>query len=503
MRILLWLSCVFYLVSCQQNLPQKGELRIGVAQLPMSLDPRFATDAASHKIQQLMHRGLVKLDEHWKPQPDVARSWEHPSPLVWVFHLRHGIFFHDGSRLTANDVQITLETLLDKKNASPLRAGFAAIEHVQAINDDTLQIRLKKPDSSLLTRLSLGILPANYAKKKTNPHQTMGCGVFKLASWHGNHLILQRVMKIPESNIQRLHFLRVKEAVTRSLKLVRGEIDFMQNDLPAELLPYLKRQKQLRIATQASTTFSYIGMNFQDAILKDVRVRKALALAINRSRLKQALLSDLPILAETVLTPKHWASTKLALTPFNPQKAEILLDKAGFPRNSLGIRFHLTYRTSTSATRLRLASAIADMWRKVGVDVSVESMEWGGFYARIKRGDFQVFSLSWVSIADPDIYRWMLHSSMWPPKGANRGRYANKDVDTWLDEAQNSQTLVERQVLYAKIQYKMQQDVVYIPLWYEPVIAVFNQQLQGFKVTSDGGYMGLLHANLHALSNTP
>ncbi|MDQ6994650.1 MAG: ABC transporter substrate-binding protein, partial [Mariprofundaceae bacterium] len=336
MRILLWLSCVFYLVSCQQNLPQQGELRIGVAQLPMSLDPRFATDAASHKIQQLMHRGLVKLDDHWKPQPDVARSWEHPSPLVWVFHLRHGIFFHDGSRLTANDVQVTLETLLDKKNASPLRAGFAAIEHVQAINDDTLQIRLKKPDASLLTRLSLGILPANYAKKKTNPHQTIGCGVFKLASWHGNHLILQRVIKSPESNIQRLHFLRVKEAVTRSLKLVRGEIDLMQNDLPAELLPYLKRQKQLRIATQASTTFSYIGMNFQDAILKDVRVRKALALAINRSRLKQALLSDLPILAETVLTPKHWASTKLALTPFNPQKAEILLDKAGFPRNSLG-----------------------------------------------------------------------------------------------------------------------------------------------------------------------
>ncbi|MDQ6995652.1 MAG: ABC transporter substrate-binding protein, partial [Mariprofundaceae bacterium] len=330
-----------------------------------------------------------------------------------------------------------------------------------------------------------------------------GCGAFKLASWHGNHLILQRVIKSPESNIQRLHFLRVKEAVTRSLKLVRGEIDFMQNDLPAELLPYLKRQKQLRIASQASTTFSYIGMNLQDAILKDVRVRKALALAINRSRLKKALLSDLPILAETVLTPKHWASTKLALTPFNPQKAEILLDKAGFPRNSLGIRFHLTYRTSTNATRLRLASAIADMWRKVGVDVSVESMEWGGFYARIKRGDFQVFSLSWVSIADPDIYRWMLHSSMWPPKGANRGRYANKDVDTWLDEAQNSQTMSERQVLYAKIQYKMQQDVVYIPLWYEPVIAVFNQQLQGFKVTSDGGYMGLLHAKLHNLSNTP
>ncbi|MDQ6973347.1 MAG: ABC transporter substrate-binding protein [Mariprofundaceae bacterium] len=494
---------MFYLMACQQSLPQQGELRVGVAQLPMSLDPRFATDAASHKIQQLMHRGLIKLDEHWIPQPDVARSWEHPSPLVWVFHLRHGIKFHDGSPLTAHDVQATLESLLDKKIASPLRTGFAAIESVQTIHDDTLQIHLKKPDASLLTRLSLGILPATYVKKKTNPHRTMGCGAFKLLSWDGNDLILQRVTQIPTSNIQRLHFLRVKEAITRSLKLVRGEIDLMQNDLPPELLPYLERQKQLHIETQASTTFSYIGMNIQDDRLKDTRVRKALALAINRPRLKKALLSDLPVLAETVLTPQHWASAPLDSTSFNPKKAEHLLDEAGFPRHAQGVRFHLTYRTSTNATRLRLASAIADMWRQIGVDVSVESMEWGGFYARIKRGDFQVFSLSWVSIADPDIYRWILHSTMWPPKGANRGRYANQNVDTWLDEAQHSQDRVQRQALYAKIQYKMQQDVVYIPLWYEPVIAVFNQKLQHFHITSDGGYMGLIQANISVSPRTP
>jgi len=496
MRFILCLGCLFYLIGCQQSIPEKGELRIGVAQLPMSLDPRFATDAASHKIQQLMHRGLVKLDEHWMPTPDVARSWEHPTPLLWVFHLRHDVIFHDGSALTANDVKATLDSLLNKKNASPLRAGFAAIKAVQAIDNHTLQIRLTKPDASLLTRLSLGILPASYTKKKTNPHATMGCGAFKLASWHGNDLILQRVIQSPKSNIQRLHFLRVKEAVTRSLKLVRGEIDLMQNDIPPELLPYLTRQKNLTIETQASTTFSYIGMNLQDRILKDIRVRQALALAINRSRLKQALLSDLPVLAETILTPKHWAATALTLTPFDPKQAEKLLDEAGFPRNTQGVRFHLTYRTSTNATRLRLASAIADMWQKIGVDVSVESMEWGGFYARIKRGDFQVFSLSWVSIADPDIYRWVLHSSMWSPKGANRGRYANKDVDTWLDEAQASQNIAERKMLYAKIQTKMKQDVVYIPLWYEPVIAVFNEKIQDFKVTSDGGYMGLLHANI-------
>jgi len=496
-RRAVWIVCLFAVLGCQQTPAKQGELRIGVAQLPMSLDPRFATDAASHKIQQLIHRGLVKLDEHWMPQPDVARSWEHPNPLLWVFHLRHGLKFHDGSLLTAYDVQATLLSLLDKKNASPLRAGFAAISVVQVMDDNTLQIHLKKPDASLLTRLSLGVLPASYTKKKNDPHATMGCGAFKFLSWHGNDLVLQRASKSSQSNIQTLHFLRVKEAVTRSLKLVRGEIDFTQNDLPPELLPYLARQPQLHIQTKASTTFSYIGMNLQDAILKDLRVRQALALAINRQRLKQALLSDLPLLAETVLTPNHWAASPQILTPFNALQAEKLLDEAGFPRNAKGIRFHLTYRTSTNATRLRLASAIADMWRKVGVDVSVESMEWGGFYARIKRGDFQVFSLSWVSIADPDIYRWILHSSMWPPKGANRGRYANTQMDAWLDQAQASQNLAQRKALYAKIQTKMKKDFVYIPLWYEPVVSVSNKKLEGFQPTSDGGFMGLLQANLH------
>jgi len=172
------------------------------------------------------------------------------------------------------------------------------------------------------------------------------------------------------------------------------------------------------------------------------------------------------------------------------------LDEAGYLRHKDGIRFKLHYRTSTDPARLRLATAIADMWKRVGIDVSIESLEWGGFYARIKRGDFQVFSLSWVGIVDPDIYQWVLHSDMWPPKGANRGRYSNGDVDGWLESAAQSEDFIRRQMLYAKVERKMQQDQVYIPLWYEPVIAVSSKRLTGFKVASDGGFLGLLSATV-------
>jgi len=482
------------LVGCHQQEGTQGELRIGVAQLPMSLDPRFATDAASHKVQQLLHRGLIRLDEHWMPQADVAASWSHPEPLLWVFHLKHHVYFHNGTELTAKDVKATLDSVLRVATASPLRAGFASIASVEAVRPDVLKVHLKKEDASLLTRLTLGILPEAYVQQPVQAHQTIGCGAFRVLSWQGEHLRLQRVQAVSDSNLRVLDFMRVKNAVTRSLKLVRGELDFTQNDLPSELLPYLQRQPNLHIQSHAATTFSYIGLNLHDGILKHVQVREALALAIDRPRLKHALLGNLPKLAETILTPQHWAAARLKPIAFNPQQAEKLLDAAGFPRQQDGMRFHLTYRTSTNATRLRLATAIADMWRQIGVDVSVESMEWGGFYARIKRGDFQVFSLSWVGIADPDIYRWVLHSSMWPPKGANRGRYADAAMDAWLEAAAHHSDVPQRAVIYRKIQHKMHDDMVYIPLWYEPVIAVSNTRLQGFEPTADGSFLGLLHA---------
>jgi len=482
------------LSACQQDEPKSHTLRIGLASAPISLDPRFATDAASHRVQELIHCALVQLGEDFLPKPSLASSWQQQDPYTWTFKLRHDFTFHNGQAVTANDVAATIEAVLDKNIASPLRAGFTAIEHITVNNPYQLTLKLNKPDASLLTRLNLGILPASEAHKPHQAKQIIGCGVFKPSKWD-NTLYLTRA-KADASDIQAIEILTIKDPVTRVLKLVRGEIDFTQNDLPPHLLPWLKKQKNLTLASSPSTTFSYIGLNMKDKILKHQKVRKALALALDRKLLKQALFADLPTLAETVLTPSHWAAAHIPLTPFDPVKAEQLLDEAGFRRHDNGIRFHINYRTSTNPTRLRLVTAIADSWKKIGVDVSIESLEWGGFYARIKRGDFQVFSLSWVGITDPDIYRWILHTDMQPPKGANRGRYSNPQVDAWLDQASGSQSMEERKALYTKIQQQMATDQVYIPLWYDAVIAVSGSRLKGFTPRNDGSLTPLLNARL-------
>jgi len=489
-RKLFFVAFLVLLAGCQAGEQEQGLLRVGMAQMPITLDPRFATDAASVRVQEFVHRGLVKLDDSFNVQGDLAKRWEQPEPLLWRFYLKSGVHFSDGSSLGAADVAATLSAVLDVKLASPLKAGFAAIKSVAAESDDVVVIRLKQADASLLTHLNLGILPASIAHASHQARRTIGCGPFKLRAWTESALTLERTGT--SGHVSVIRFFSVKDPVTRILKLKRGELDFIQNDLPPYLLPYIREQSELSIQVRPSTTFSYIGLNMQDETLKDVRVRRALALALDRNKLKKALFAGLPELAETVLTPGHWASTVLPLMPFDIVQAGKLLDAAGFPRGADGIRFTINYRTSTDPTRLRLATAIAAMWQKIGVAVSIESLEWGGFYARIKRGDFQVFSLAWVGIADPDIYRWILHSDMWPPKGANRGRYANAQVDEWLDMATAAGNQTERKQWYVRVQKQMHDDMVYIPLWYDPVIAISGPRISGFKPKPDGSLRGLM-----------
>lgn len=497
MRLSPWLAwCVLCvgLAACQADEAQEpATLRVAIGQMPSTLDPRFATDASSHRIQEFIHRGLVRMDAHFMPVPDVALRWEHPEPLLWRFYLRDDVQFSDGTHVQVDDVAATLRSVLDAELASPLRAGLSAIERIQVLENAVVEIRLQRADASFLNRLTVGILPKEKAEAAHQARDTMGCGLYRVQSWEHQQL---RLRPLAEDKPD-IMWMTVKDPVTRSLKMVRGEIDFMQNDLPPHLLPYLESQPQLRLRDAPSSTFSYIGMNLQDQRLRDVRVREALALSLNRSLLKQSMFADKPSLAQMVLAPDHWAGIHLEPHAFDPAKAEQLLDDAGFVRRADGIRFSMSYRTSINPTRLQMVTAIADMWRKIGIDVRIESMEWGGFYARIKRGDFEVYSLDWVAVTDPDIYRWILHSDMWPPKGSNRGRYANPDVDGWLDAAAQSDDLVLRKALYQKVQRQMAKDWVYIPLWYAPVVAVSGTRLQeAVEPVSDASFRPLMQVKL-------
>jgi len=491
-RLILLLFAALAAGCSAPSAEDSATLRIAIPTAPLTLDPRFATDAASVRLGELVHCRLIRLNDRFAPVGELAERWRAIDPYTWLFTLRTGFSFADGTPVRAQDVAATLNSLRDPRLRAPLAAAFAALDRAEAVDARTVRLVLKRPDASLLVRLGIGILPKKQATDgRAHPRDAIGCGAFRLASWRDGEIELLR--RDAKKKLRRLRFVVVRDPITRALKLVRGEVDLIQGDVPAHLLAFLRRQG-MRIAVRPSTTFAYLGLNLRKKPLSDPRVRKALALAIDRKAIARALFAGLPQLAETVLPEEHWAGVRIAPVPFDPKQAERLLDQAGYPRGEDGIRFRLLYRTSTNPERLRLAQAIQAMWQRIGVAVRIESLEWGAFYARIKRGDFDVFSLAWVGITDPDIYRWILHSKMQPPKGANRGGFVDPEVDAWLDRAAASLDPVERAALYRKVARRMHDAFVYIPLWREPAVAAYRpiDALAGYRPPPDGGFRALL-----------
>ena len=232
-RLILLLLCAG-LIACQPQQSPRQDIRLAVAQAPINLDPRYATDAASARVNRLIYRSLVSYDSASKVVPDLA-VWQLVSPTQYRFKLGAvGRTFHDGSALNAEDVQATYLSLMTLKD-SPLSAEFANIQQIKVLDADTVDFYLKQPDSAFPSKLIIGILPAKtIAAGADVGHHPIGSGPLKFENW-------QHVLKLKRLNDGAvISLLEVKDPTVRVLKLLRGEVDILQGDLPPELLKYLK-----------------------------------------------------------------------------------------------------------------------------------------------------------------------------------------------------------------------------------------------------------------------
>ena len=195
-------------------------------------------------------------------------------------------------------------------------------------------------------------------------------------------------------------------------------------------------------------------------------------------------------LAGAILQPEHWSGNAARYGgAFDPEKAKRLLKVAGFDENN---PLEIVYKTSNSPFRVRLATIIQYQLKQVGIQVDVRSYDWGTFYGDIKAGRFQMYSLSWVGLKIPDIFRYVFHSTSLPPNGANRGRYKDAIADAMIEAAESKQNLAEQAKLYQSLQAYLHEQLPYIPLWYEDNILVTAKDISGYTLASDGNYDGLL-----------
>jgi peptide/nickel transport system substrate-binding protein len=383
-------------------------------------------------------------------------------------------------------VQATLASILDPDTGSPYRSQLAGIERMAVLDDERIDFFLRRPDPLFPALLALEIMPANLlAADHPFHHKPVGSGPFVLEDWpESGRLRLRR-----RADGRQLELVEVKDPGVRVMKLLRGEIDLLQNDLPPELFGFLGDRADVRVRRRGGSNFTYLGLNLEDPVLSRPAVRRALAHGIDRRAIIEHVMNGAARPAEALLPPRHWAGAgDLQPIRYDPALSRELLSEAGFgPDRPL----RLEYKTSADPFRVRLATIIQAQLAGVGVEMKVRSLDWGTFYGDVKAGRFQMYSLTWVGIKTPDQFRYIFHSDSVPPNGANRGRYRSEAADRLIEQAESRTDLPGQAEVYRRLQHRLLEDLPYIPLWFEDQVAALRNGVAGYEPVADGGWEGL------------
>jgi len=488
-------------LSCSPAAPGNEVVMI-IESSPTNLDPRVGTDAQSERIDKLLFDALLQRDEHFNLQPALAERWEVPDPRTYVFHLRQGVRFHDGRPLTSADVKWTFDSILSGKIRTAKASTYRYVESIDAPDDATVIFHLREPYSSLLWNLSdgaIGIVPRDSGEDFNRA--PIGSGPFRLVSMEQDRQVtIARNEQYWDGAppLPAVRFMVVPDATTRALELRKGSADIAINALTADTVFALRNDPALAIMNAPGTIYAYLAFNLRDPILRDVRVRQALAYAIDRESIIHYLLRDLARPADSVLPTQHWAfDGNVTRYPHNPRRARELLNLAGYAVGKDGYRFHLNMKTSAEESTRLLTAVLQQQLREVGIALDIRSFEFATFYADITRGAFQLFSLRWIGgNEDPDIFEHIFASASTPPRRANRGYYSNPEVDRLIDDAR---ALVDRQRLkadYDRIQQIVARELPYINLWYFDNVLVHTRRLRNVHLSCSGNYDFLKTAEL-------
>jgi peptide/nickel transport system substrate-binding protein len=494
--------CLALLLPGCARKPDPNTLVMVIESSPTNLDPRVGVDAQSERIDTLLFDSLVRRDDHFNLRPWLADSWEIPDAQTYIFHLHRGVHFHNGQLLTARDVKWTFDSLLSGKLRSAKTSTYAPVDRIDAPDDYTLVFHLKEPFAPMLWNLSdgaIGIVP--YGSGDDFNRKPIGSGPFRFVrAQMDKEVIIERNPDYwaAPAKLERVEFKVIPDATTRALELRKRSADIALNSLVADTVVALERDRDLTVTQSPGTIYAYLAMNLRDPILRDVRVRRAIAYAINVQPIIHYLLRDQARPAYSVLPPQHWAyDADVAKYPHDPARARQILDDAGY-RALNGIRFHLTLKTSTDESTRLLAAVLQQQLREAGIALDIRTFEFATFFADVTKGAYQMHSLRWVggSNLDPDIFEHVFDSGSFAPKRANRTFYSNPRVDNLIREARSTVDQQERKLIYDEVQRIIAEDLPYINLWYLDNVLVHTNRVRGIELSPSGNYDFLRTAEL-------
>lgn len=457
-------------------------------------DPRFALSTWESKLSRLVAAGLTSVDtDDLKPKLNLASRRDDIDDRTVDFTIRDDARFSDGTPVLARDVVATLGSVLADDSKSLHHKGFTErFEGFEVRSERVVRFHLKEPLATLGSDLDFGILSET----------GLGAGPYALRELTSTHALLEANPYYfgPPPRTPRVEIKFVRDAAARLLMLVGGSADLLQNAVRMDLIEEVRGRPRVQIAEGPSVILTFLMTNTADPLLRDVRVRRAIALAIDRPAIVAAKFGGHARLATGILPEIHWAySGAVPRYGHDPARARALLDEAGYPDpDGAGPRprMHLVYKTSSDAFRVAVARVIAAQLAEIGIEVEIRSFEFATFFADVKKGSFQIASMQTNDLNEPDYHYFYFHSSRIPdarnPDGGNRWRYRNPEVDRLTEAGRRELDLPKRKAIYAEVQRLVAEDVPIVPLWHEDNLALSNVDVQGYHMTPNARLAGLV-----------
>lgn len=507
---LLLLTAIILPSACKRS--QSNVFVIALSDNIKTIDPigSPSVDAASERVRTLMFNSLVKKDEKFDYVPELASNIQRSEDgLVFTFTLHDGVTFHDGRAFTSADAKYTLDTVLAStfaKAASFFEGAGASktayIKSVEAPDAHTLVVRLNKQWTGLLPNLvPIAMIPKDsYESQKTHP---LGTGPFKFKSYDQVQQVVDlEVNQAYWNGVSKIPALRVRvisESNAMQAELQSGRVDIapLATSLSPDAIKSLGQNASLAVQQFEGSNLNLLTFNTTEAPLNNVKVRQAIAYAIDRESIIRDLVLNQGAIAHSILPEASWAYAKPQTYQFDPNKAKQLLDEAGF-RDPDGdgpqMRWAkpLIFRISgSSASARQYAGVIQNYLKNVGVPVSIETSEFNTMRQLVQNGQFQMNYSQWVGgNQDPIFYHDLFATSeiATPTRGLNRSRYSNPELDKILDEAANLYDHTKAAPLYAKAQEIIGRDVPVFPLWYQANMVIAKKSVGNIHVDASGDW---------------
>jgi len=473
--------------------PRINELIISSIGDASFLNPILAQDAASSDVNSLIFNGLIKYNRNLDGfVGDLAESWKVKpgSEPVITFYLRKGVLWHDGKEFTAEDVRFTYDKIMDEKTNTVRRSDFELVKKAEILDPYTFRVTYKQPFSPGLATWGMGIIPKHLLENvdiNTAPfnRRPIGTGPFRFVDWVSDEKIA--VEANPryfegKPGLNGVVYRIIPEAALNEMEILTRGVDY------SSIFPYeyrrMTRVPFLKVYSQPSLGYTYIGYNLTNPLFQERRVRRALTYAINRREIVQYVLYGLGEVATGPFPNQMWYwNPNVKPIPYNPEKARELLAEAGWKnKNSDGILvkdgkpFKFTLITNSgNDTRRDVGVLVQRQLHEIGIDVTLELYEWSVFLKDfINAKHFDACILGWSLSVDPDAYE-IWHSSQ-IEKGFNFVSYRNPEVDRLWEEGRREYDIEKRKKIYWKIHELIAEDQPYTFLFVPLAISALQNK---------------------------